>query len=103
MTRFEWLAGLKGRSLLKAVPFSGRTNQIRVHLASRGLPVVNDPVYGRESEGPCFSGLHSLRLGFNGIEGWQEIRAPWPEHFQPFCEAAGLASRRQRRRIHECR
>jgi 23S rRNA-/tRNA-specific pseudouridylate synthase len=32
-------------SIIEAVPISGRTHQIRVHLAWLGFPIVNDPVY----------------------------------------------------------
>ena len=35
-----------GTSLVEARPLSGRTNQIRLHLAELGLPVVGDPLYG---------------------------------------------------------
>ncbi len=88
VTHFERLCTLNGRTLLKALPRSGRTNQIRVHLASVGLPVVNDPVYGESVDDTHRYGLHAYRLRFNGIDGEIDLTAPWPEHFQPWWDAA---------------
>lgn len=87
VTHFECLSTLNGRTLLRAVPRSGRTNQIRVHLAHLGLPVVNDPVYGRKTENAHGYGLHAYRLRFNGIDGVVDLTAPWPSHFQPYWDA----------------
>ena len=36
-------------ALIEAVPLTGRTNQIRLHLASEGLPIVGDLAYGRKA------------------------------------------------------
>jgi len=89
VTYFEQLSTQSGRTLLKALPRSGRTNQIRVHLASVGLPVVNDPVYGEKTEDTHRYGLHAYRLHFKGVDGEIDLTAPWPEHFQPWCDIIG--------------
>lgn len=90
VTEFELLAECGGRSLLKAVPRTGRTNQIRVHLAHVGLPLVNDPVYGKPSGPEHEYGLHAWRLGFVGGGRQLAITAPFPKHFVPLAETAQL-------------
>lgn len=41
----------KGISLLECSLETGRTHQIRVHLSSKGFPIINDPLYGRTPRG----------------------------------------------------
>ncbi len=47
-TRYEVLASSKERSLVKLMPETGRTHQIRLHMASIGCPLTGDWLYGRE-------------------------------------------------------
>jgi len=54
-----------GYTLLEVMPETGRTHQIRVHLAAIGYPVVGDAVYGVKSPHLSRQFLHAHRLGFN--------------------------------------
>jgi len=92
VTEVQWLASVKGRSLLRVMPRTGRTNQIRVHLAHVGLPLVNDPVYGQPASPEYEFGLHAFRLEFQCFDHPLELEAPWPDHFQPFVELADWES-----------
>ncbi len=90
-TRVIWLNTLERRSLLKVIPLSGRTNQIRVHLASVGCPVYNDKVYGNAVQDLCDYGLHAYRLKICLYGRDLDFKAPWPNHFQPFIDRAEIS------------
>ena len=71
-TRFARIAsygsGAGRRALLHVKPLTGRTHQIRVHLAYARLPIVGDPVYGRkgkERDDLRRQFLHAWRLSVN--------------------------------------
>ncbi len=49
VTRVRVLERFATTTLVEAMPETGRTHQIRVHLAARGHPIVGDAVYGRAS------------------------------------------------------
>ncbi len=66
VTHYEVLERFKNSSLIKCVLETGRTHQIRVHMASIGYPLVGDPTYGFKkgkfkNEGQM---LHAKTLGF---------------------------------------
>ncbi len=81
VTRLRSLTTAPGRSLLLAQPLTGRTHQIRVHLAWVGHPILGDHLYGRpsspEQQAPRLQ-LHCHRLAVPGVgtfsvrprEGW---------------------------------
>ena len=68
-THFTVLERFKARFfLVEAHPKTGRTHQIRVHLAKSGYPILADPLYGREAELPDYGlrrhALHARTLAF---------------------------------------
>jgi 23S rRNA pseudouridine1911/1915/1917 synthase len=86
VTHFEVEQLLDGLALLDVRLETGRTHQIRVHLAAIGLPVVGDPVYGvrdsRAELGRQF--LHAWRLAFpHPLSGEPvEVESPLPPDLQ---------------------
>lgn len=61
LTHYRVVERRQGRSLLSLTLFTGRTHQIRVHMAALGCPLAGDPVYGRGGA-PGRPALHSCRL-----------------------------------------
>jgi 23S rRNA pseudouridine1911/1915/1917 synthase len=73
VTHFRTLEPLKGATLIECRLETGRTHQVRVHMASIGHALLGDPVYGRTPSslratlaGLDFSrqALHAAELGF---------------------------------------
>ncbi len=64
VTHFEVERLLGGHTLLDVRLETGRTHQIRVHLAAIGLPVVGDPAYGVPDPELRRQFLHAWRLAF---------------------------------------
>jgi 23S rRNA-/tRNA-specific pseudouridylate synthase len=62
VTHWQKLADFGRLSLLAVQPLTGRTHQIRIHMAHRGLPLAIDPLYG--SDKPLM--LSEFKHGYRG-------------------------------------
>ncbi len=81
-THFELERMLSSATLLRVVLDTGRTHQIRVHLAAIGHPVCGDPQYGTVGlYGLARQFLHATRLAFeHPVTGAAlDVRSPLPE------------------------
>ncbi len=76
-THFHVLEKIPGLTLIECRPVTGRTHQIRVHLAESGCPIVSDELYGRPT-GRLEFGLRAVRLAYTDPFTKQrvEIHAP---------------------------
>jgi RluA family pseudouridine synthase len=102
-TDFRVLERFGRYALIECRPLTGRTHQIRVHLAAAGAPVLNDPFYGdpgevlllsnlkrrykgRDEERPLIGrlALHASELTFvhPGTQAAQTVCAPTPRDFE---------------------
>ena len=85
VTEYRVLARYGAYTLMEARLQTGRTHQIRVHFASRGFPVVGDPLYTRQKAPFQTDGqmLHAGRLELaHPVTGeWMTFTAPLPAYF----------------------
>ena len=72
-TRYRVVEGFSGYTLLELYPETGRTHQIRVHLAYLGHPLLGDPAYGRPSPLLSRHFLHAFHLGFQHPTGGEPV------------------------------
>jgi 23S rRNA pseudouridine1911/1915/1917 synthase len=86
---------LGGFALVEARIRTGRTHQIRVHLASIGHPVAGDPVYGARVAGLDRQFLHAARLGFRHptTGAWVEFESALPGDLADFLERVRRSAR----------
>ncbi|HEX9991149.1 MAG TPA: RluA family pseudouridine synthase [Chloroflexia bacterium] len=93
-TRYLTERDLARYTLIRATLETGRTHQIRVHMASTGHPILGDPIYGRRTLkdaatlGLTRQFLHAHRLGFTlpSTGEWREFVSPLPEELQRVLE-----------------
>lgn len=90
VTHFRVLERFKSSTLLELKLETGRTHQIRVHMAYIGHPLVGDTVYGRKKQKYGFEGqaLHAAVLGFTHPRTGEyvEFSADPPQEFRELVE-----------------
>lgn len=80
VTRFEVLEASGDLTWLRAVPWTGRTHQIRVHAAERGIPILGDSLYGGAPAARLW--LHAQRLSFRHPATGREVSFEAPADFE---------------------
>ena len=86
-TRYRTISRSEKFSLLELEPFTGRTHQLRVHLAFLGHPILGDSKYGKEKSFKRL-GLHAKSIGFIHPRTGKfiEFSSPLPEEFLAYLE-----------------
>ncbi len=88
VTHYEVIERFKGYTLLKCRLETGRTHQIRVHMAYIGHPVAGDDVYGPKKviKSLCGQCLHAQKIGFihPSTEEYIEFSSDVPQVFTDF-------------------
>lgn len=93
VTDYRVLASANGLSFIECHPRTGRTHQIRVHMAALGCPIVGDAYYGEQRPGERLM-LHSrsLKLPMQQSKDPVYVEAPPPEHMAKLLETFDLAA-----------
>jgi 23S rRNA pseudouridine1911/1915/1917 synthase len=79
ITNYKVLMSSDSVSVVLVTPVTGRTHQIRVHMAYIGHPIVGDFLYGKESDEMKRQALHAYRLDIDGVGSFE---AKLPEDMQ---------------------
>ncbi len=92
VTHYEVMERFERFTVVKCRLETGRTHQIRVHMASIGHPVAGDELYGNGTRTPVKTfgqALHAKTLGFKhpSTGAYIELSAPLPEYFEKFIRA----------------
>jgi len=89
VTHYETLEAFPGASLLEIHLETGRTHQIRVHMAAHRHPCVGDPLYGADPTMSARLGLtrqwlhaHQLAFAHPTTGDRVQFESPYPEDFR---------------------
>ena len=86
ITHMKVLKRYDGYTLVSCVLETGRTHQIRVHMAYIGYPIHNDPIYSKKEADSFGQFLHSYKMNFIHpiTKKEMEFICPLPKHFEDF-------------------
>ena len=89
VTHMKVLKRYNGYTLVSCILETGRTHQIRVHMAYIGYPVHNDPVYSKREATSFGQFLHSYKMNFIHpiTKKEMEFVCPLPEYFEEFLDS----------------
>ena len=90
MTRFKVIRRLRGFTYLEVYPKTGRTHQIRVHMASIGHPIVGDELYGKKAKRLASRPLlhaYKILIEHPVRKAPLRVEAPVPQDFEEFIDA----------------
>jgi 23S rRNA pseudouridine1911/1915/1917 synthase len=90
-TAYRVLKYIGNHSLLEIKPETGRTHQIRVHLAAIGFPVVGDATYGLKSPRLPRQFLHASKIAFRlpSTGAFVAFESPLPPDLEQFLKEIG--------------
>ena len=86
ITHMKVLKRYDGYTLVSCVLETGRTHQIRVHMAYIGYPIHNDPIYSKKEADSFGQFLHSYKMNFIHpiTKKEMEFTCPLPKYFEDF-------------------
>lgn len=89
VTHMKVLKRFKEYTLVSCILETGRTHQIRVHMAYIGYPVHNDPVYAKKEATSFGQFLHSYKMNFVHpiTKKEMEFTCPLPKYFEEFLDS----------------
>jgi 23S rRNA pseudouridine1911/1915/1917 synthase len=93
-TRYQVIEYRNDHSLIEVSPLTGRTHQIRVHLAYIGHPLTGDTLYGKKSQLLNRQFLHANYLGFHhpATNNWVDFSTPLPADLQLVLDQLAITS-----------
>jgi 23S rRNA pseudouridine1911/1915/1917 synthase len=90
-THYEVITQFERHTHVRCILETGRTHQIRVHMAYIGHPVLGDDVYGKPYKNLIGQCLHAKKVGFVHpiTKEYMEFDSPLPEYFQKALNSVG--------------